>query len=68
MSSPDQWSCSFAENLKPCHQPARWIIKRDNLTVGACHKHRDAIVPSLTPKVHILDLDAMRGHPEWMPL
>lgn len=53
----DNWVCSHAENLVPCHRSAVYIVQLGALRVGSCFNHRQAIVESLRPTIRIWNLN-----------
>lgn len=57
----EKWICSYAENLKPCHKPAMWVIQCGELGLGACGAHRDQLKASLVPEIRIWDVQWLTG-------
>jgi hypothetical protein len=51
-----EWLCSYAENFKPCHTKAAWLIQKGELLLGACSQHRDLVRAQLVPEIHVWEM------------
>lgn len=53
----DSWICGYAKNLKPCHEPAMWIVEANGLQIGACNRHKEEIKASFIPEIHVWSVE-----------